>query len=147
MAEFDQYVKAIQDLLGQLGAPAERLRAMEAAMSRFVPTAGAAAKPAMEFASELAAMPERLRDLGKLLVEFGSPAAQLRAFEEQLAVTRQQLVLMAQQLEGAEKVVQRFAGLAEQLAELQQPFSRAAAAWLGPDIDADAADVPPEDAE
>jgi DNA repair ATPase RecN len=146
VAEFDQYVKAIQDLLGQLGAPAERLRAMEAAMGRFVPTAGSA-KPAMEFASELAAMPERIRELGKLLVEFGSPAAQLRSFEEQLAITRQQLVLMAQQLEGAEKVVARFATLAEQLAELQQPFSRAATAWFGPDLDADAADVSPEDAE
>lgn len=146
MAEFDQYVKAIQDLLGQLGAPADRLRAMEEAMSRFIPTAGTT-RPAMDFAADLLAMPERLRELQQLLQEFGSPATQLRAFEEQLATTRQQLVLMAQQLEGAEHAIDRFATLAEQLAGLYQPFSKAAGAWFGGEAKTPPADEDPGDRE
>ncbi len=130
MAELDRYVKAIQDLLAQIGSPAERLSAMEQAAARFVPQ-GDARKAAGELVTGLTSMPERVRELQRTLTDFATPGKQLREFEEQLKTTRQQLLLMAKQLEGAEKSIGRIADLSERLASLQEPFFNAAAAWRG----------------
>ena len=136
MPDLDRYVKAIQDLLAPLGSPAERLSAVDQAMQRIAPQD--ARRATGELISGLAAMPERLRDLQRVLGDFASPAPQLRSFQEQLATTRQQLQLMATQLEAAEAMVGRVADLAEQLASFQQPFLDAAAAWRGDNAKRDA---------
>jgi hypothetical protein len=139
MAEIDRYVRGIQDLLGQLGTPAERLRAMEEVIGRF-PVADTR-RAAGEFVHDLAGTPERLLEVRRLLSEFASPAEQLRAFEQQVALTRQQLELVAQQLAGIESTIGTFAGLAEQLSALQEPFTNLTSSWRGdPKAAAGAAD-------
>jgi len=130
--ELDRYVKGIQDLLSQLGSPAERISAMEQAAARLMPQ-GDTRRAAGELISGLMSTPERMRDLQKTLTEFSQPAKQLREFEEQLKTTRQQLLLMAKQLEGAETAIGRIADLAERLAAFQEPWLNAAAAWRGTD--------------
>ena len=141
MADMDRYVRALYDLLGQLPSPTERLHAIEEVLGRFTPTAETP-RLAEEFMGELAATPERMMELRRLLAEFASPAKQLRSFEEQLATTRQQLTLMATQLEGAEEAIGRFAQLAEQLSALQEPFTKLSAAWRRGETDKGAGAAP-----
>lgn len=149
MAEMDRYVRAIQDLLGQLGTPAERLNAMEQVLGRF--PAAETRRAAGGFVSDLAGTPERVLELRRLLAEFASPAKQLRVFEDQIGTTRQQLLLLAQQLEGVEGTIRGFAELAEQLATLQEPFTNLSAALRGDDgraaPDVEPADVEPEEGD
>lgn len=125
MPDLDRYVKAIQDLVSQIGSPAERLSAMEQATARLRPQ-GDPRRAAGELVTGLTAMPERMRDLQRLLSEFADPGKQLRQFQEQLSTTRQQLQLMASQLETAETTIGRIADLAERLASFQEPFRNAA---------------------
>lgn len=142
MADMDRYVRAIQDLLGQLGT-AERLHAMEEVLGRF-PVADTR-RAAGDFVSDLAGTPERMLELRRLLGEFASPGKQLRGFEEQISITRQQVELLAKQLEGAEATIGRFADLAEQLAALQEPFTHLTSAFRGGDPGGEASDAPPAD--
>lgn len=107
------------------------LKAVEEAMGRFASGAAGTTQAVHEAVTAFAAMPERVRELQALLADFGSPAKQLREFEAQLTTMRQQLELSAKQLAAAEVTVGRVAALAEQLAVLQEPFARAAAAWAG----------------
>jgi methyl-accepting chemotaxis protein len=127
----DRYVRAIQDLLGQLGTPAERISAMEEVLGRF--PAAETRRAAGEFVSDLAATPERMMELRRLLGEFASPGKQLRTFEEQIAITRQQLELLARQLETAESTIGQFADLAERLSALAEPFAALTSAWRSSD--------------
>ena len=127
MSEFDRYVKGIQDLLGNMPSPAERLSAMEQAFSRF--TGSESRGAAHELTGGLTALPERVAELQKVLSDFGTPATQLRELEGQLAATREQLELSARQLALQEQAVGRAAALLEQLALLQEPFLNAARAW------------------
>lgn len=146
MPDLDRYVKAIQDLVSQIGSPAERLSAMEQATARLRPQ-GDPRRAAGELVTGLTAMPERMRDMQRLLSEFADPGKQMRQFQEQLSTTRQQLQLMASQLETAETTIGRIADLAERLASFQEPFRNAASTlWgneRGDESDAPAsADVP-----
>jgi septal ring factor EnvC (AmiA/AmiB activator) len=126
--DLDPYVKAIQDLLGPLGSPADRMRAIEQAVARL--RQPDETRPATEdFIDGLSKMPAHMRELQSLLSEFASPASQLRSFQEQLATTRQQLELMAKQLESVEGTIGRFAELAEQLAAMQEPFRAISGGW------------------
>jgi hypothetical protein len=86
-----------------------------------------------DFFSGLTSMPERMRDIQRILADFSTPGPQLRAYQEQLSTTRQQLQLMASQLEAAETTISRIADLAEHFQAMQQPFIDAAAAWTGTD--------------
>jgi DNA repair ATPase RecN len=106
-------------------------KAVEEAMARFTGGATGTTQAVQEALTAFAGMPERMRDLDALLSEFGTPATQLREFEQQLSTTRQQLELSAKQLAAAENTVSRIAALAEQLALLHEPFEKAAAAWRG----------------
>ena len=128
MADLDPYVKSIQDLLSQLRSPADRMRAIEQAVAR-IWQPEESRRAAGEFVAGVSAMPAHMWELQKLLSRFAAPGSQLRSFQEQLATTRQQLELMAKQLESAEATVGRFAEIAEELAALQEPFARIATAW------------------
>ena len=114
MSDFEPYRKAVEEVFARLAA-----------------TAGNTTQAAQEAMRAFTAMPERVRELQELLAEFGTPAQQLREFEQQLSTTRQQLELSAKQLGAAEQTVSRVAALTEQLSLLQEPFARAAAAWRG----------------
>jgi chromosome segregation ATPase len=130
MSEFDRYVRSIQDLLGHLPSPAERLNALEEVVGRL--SGGSDPRRAtQELLGGMVALPERMAELQRVLSEFANPAERLRELETNLSSTRQQLELAAKQLESAEEAVGRVAALAEQLALLQEPFVRTVEALRG----------------